>query len=392
MSAFDTFQLGLAVLSQLPADDNVVLSPMSLATVMALLFCGARNATRSELASVLHLSDGAVDRLAAAVGKVLASGSGDLARLRCSTAIYAAADYPVDPSYAKDVASRLFSSSVTNMDFTGHPEAARQQINEWVAKETADLIRDLLPPGSVSSLTVAVVANALHFKGLWLEPFDARRTRVGKFRVSKGLEVDAHMMHLSSRFPCGFSEEHQLQLLRLPYSGVDANLSMLLMLPMEGMPLDAALGRLAGGDGSGLASLVASMSPMKADVLLPRFSVSATVDVKKVLIAMGVDILFSDKADLTAMCPRGGVHVSSFVHRAVIEVNEEGTEAAAATAAVINKRSMPIIQRFFCDRPFAFAVWHEPTASAIFLGKVLDPTASVDAAGGQKPSAEREEL
>lgn len=366
--AFDPLKVGLTLLSQLPAGDNAIISPQSIATVLAMLYSGARGDTRRELESVLHMSANAVDDFVASLGQLANSTTSDGTRLRSSTTAYTANDLAVESEYRQSLV-RL-AASIAHLDFVKDPEAAREHINRLVAAETAGLIKNLLPSGAIASNTSLVLVNAMYFKGLWKEPFDAEQTRDADFQVGTGKTVAANMMSLSSDFRYAVDEKRRLQLLLLPYAAV-SQLSMLLLLPFEGVPLEEALGQV---NGSGLASAVAGMHSVKVDVVLPRFSVSSFVDVKSGLSALGLRSLFGSSSDLSGICSTRKLVVSSCLHRAVIDVSEEGTEAAAATAAMVATYCMVWPERFVCDRPFAFAIWHEATATALFFGCIRDPT------------------
>jgi serpin B len=250
-------------------------------------------------------------------------------------------------------------------------EAARKQINEWVEKETQQKIKDLIAPGVITALTRMVLANAIYFKSNWLYQFDKKKTADAPFTRDDGTKADVPLMSLTAKL--NYAETHvggrtgaAVQILELPYAGEE--LSMLVFLPEPGAGVDRLATRL---DAQTLSAPALKQADVK--VFLPRFKAESELSLKPVLMDMGMKLAFG-AADFTGMSPKGKeLYITHVLHKAFVVVNEEGTEAAAATAVVIGKRSAPRTQVFRADRPFVFAIRDNATNATLFLGRYTGP-------------------
>lgn len=268
-----------------------------------------------------------------------------------------------------------YNAELESVDFKGNAEEARVHINSWVEKQTQDKIKDLLSQDAVDSLTKLVLVNAIYFKGSWNTQFKEEMTADAQFRLNKNDTKPVKMMHQKSKFPFATIPEANCKILEMPYKGND--LSMLIFLPND-----------IEDDTTGLEKLEKEltyqnfvdwtrpdmMSPNEVDVKLPRFKMEEKYDLEKILTKMGMENAFdSSKSDFSGMSPANDLIVSKVVHKAFVDVNEEGTEAAAATGVDMEVRSITIPVEFVADHPFIFFIQHKPTKSILFVGRYCSP-------------------
>ncbi|PKL62844.1 MAG: proteinase IV [Methanomicrobiales archaeon HGW-Methanomicrobiales-2] len=356
------------------AGKNIFFSPYSISSALAITYEGARGTTADEIGSVLHLPENETLQRSGFAGLDAALNNGDENyTLRTANALWAEETYPFLPAYV-DAASRWYSANVTNLDFANDAEASRQTINRWVEERTEDKIRDLLPGGSIDSMTRLVITNAIYFKGTWVKQFDPAETTEEEFRVSPGEAVRVEMMHRTDEDAIyGYAETGSLQMLRMPYAhGNGTELSMLVLLPKE-ENLTAAEEALDPGT---LAEIQDSLTDRRVRVVFPKFTLEAEYSLPGTLAAMGMPTAFSDAADFSGMDGTQDLFISDVVHKAFVDVSEEGTEAAAATGVVINVASAPggdTTPVFRADHPFVFLIVEEDTGTILFAGRVVDP-------------------
>lgn len=268
-----------------------------------------------------------------------------------------------------------YNAELESVDFKGNAEEARVHINSWVEKQTQDKIKDLLSQDAVGSLTKLVLVNAIYFKGSWNTQFKEEKTADAQFRLNKNDTKPVKMMQQKSKFPFATIPEANCKILEMPYKGND--LSMLIFLPND-----------IEDDTTGLEKLEKEltyqnfvdwtlpdmMSPNEVDVKLPRFKMEEKYDLEKILTNMGMENAFDlYKRDFSGMSPANDLIVSKVVHKAFVDVNEEGTEAAAATGVDMEVRSITIPAEFVADHPFIFFIRHKPTKSILFVGRCCSP-------------------
>jgi len=356
------------------AGKNIFFSPYSISSALAITYEGARGTTADEIGSVLHLPQNETLRRAGFAGLDAVLNSGDENyTLRTANALWAEETYPFLPEYV-DTAARWYRANVTNLDFINDPEGSRATINRWVEEKTEDKIRDLLPAGSVDPMTRLVITNAIYFKGTWVKQFDPAETTEEEFRVAPGETVRVPMMHRTDEDAIyGYAETESLQVLRMPYAHADGTeLSMLVLLPREDN-LTAAEEAL---DAETLVDLRNSLTDQRVRVVFPKFTLETTYSLPQVLAAMGMPTAFSGGADFSGMDGTDMLFVSEVVHKAFVDVSEEGTEAAAATGVVMNLASAPMEDRtpvFRADHPFVFLIVEEDSGTVLFAGRVVNP-------------------
>jgi serpin B len=265
-----------------------------------------------------------------------------------------------------------FGAGVSTLDFANDHESARVTINDWVEEQTLGKIENLIRRGDLDRLVRIVLTNAVYFKGLWAEQFDPSGTREMAFHTRPGDaagDVVVPMMTRTAEYGYARLEEHRLALAELPYEGGGA--SMLVMLPDDG-DLEELESKLTPAN---LDAWAQALRKREIVLSIPRFSMTwGTEDLIPELRALGIVDLFSDRCDLSGMDGTTELYVSHVLHKAFVEVNEEGTEAAAATAVVGRlKAAMPV--SFVADRPFLFVIRDTGTGAILFAGRVVDPTA-----------------
>ncbi|MDR1035375.1 MAG: serpin family protein [Deltaproteobacteria bacterium] len=358
----------------LAADDgNVFISPLSAAEALAMTHLGSAGATRDELAGALGFpSEGAA--LASAWQSLRealksAGGSGE------EDAVFALADSLWPDSSVRleksflDALSQAFGPSLFPVDYRKDGEGARVAINDWTLDITRGRISELI--GSPLPVeTVLVLVNAVYFKGKWKDAFSPDDTAEGDFRASGG-SAKAMFMNRTARFR--YLEDDLGQVVELPYLG--DRLSMTVLLPGEGDGKLAALEAATAGES--LEARLAAMAPARVAVKLPRFQFAwGSRSLKAALEALGVKAAFTDSADFSGMAGTRNFKISDVFHKAFVDVNEEGTEAAAATAVTVTATAMPLPPvEFTADRPFLFLIRDNATGVVIFMGRFSGPSA-----------------
>lgn len=348
-------------------DGNLFFSPFSVSTAFAMAWAGARGRTAGEMADVLHFSapDGEIhdgfDALLTSLNAGAKLGGYELAT---ANRLWGQEDFGFEQAYL-DLTRESYKAGLEPMNFKGDPESCRQTINRWVEDQTKDRIKDLLPQGSIIPDTRLVLTNAIYFKGQWLSLFDKDKTGDAPFHVTADRDVTVPMMHQEAKWKTGGAGTAQI--LELPYEGRD--LSMLVLLPA---PNDDLANLEASIDADRLATWRDAMHETTLDVSLPRFSVTSEFSLGATMADLGMPTAFTEAADFSGISSQQGLMISDAVHKAFVKVNEEGTEAAAATGIVF--RTTSVTPSFRADRPFLFLILDNLTGSVLFMGRVTDPS------------------
>ena len=365
-------EFALDLYSQLRGEPgNLFFSPYSLSTALAMTFAGAGGETAGQMATVQHFPRYA-DQLHpafAALMRELQGGRTEGYALHLANALWGQKGHPFRADFLK-LTEQYYCAVLREVDFVEATEEARQTINAWVEQQTQGKIKDLLEPGILNDLTRLVLTNAIYFKGAWATPFEHALTRDVSFQVTPQQQVMVPMMHHTSRF--SYLETDDFQALELPYSGGRMALMVVLPRKVDGL---AEIERTLTVDN--LTRWIGNLRPRKVAVELPRFKVTGTFLLNDVLSRMGMPLPFDDtRADFSQMDEGPpGLYLFAVVHKAFVDVNEEGTEAAAATAAVMSLRGMttekPAV--FRADHPFVFLIRDLSTGSLLFLGRLVHP-------------------
>jgi serpin B len=350
---------------------NLFFSPESISTALAMAYAGARGGTASQMAKTLRFTL-PPEKLHPAMGALL----GDLNaahegyRLSVANALWAQQGY----TFLDDFLNLLktdYGAGLNQVNFKGATEAARLTINQWVEQKTQDKIKDLLQPGALRSDTRLVLTNAIYFKGDWETQFDKAQTKNEDFHLSPAQTTTAPLMHREGRF--SYFDGGTFQILEVPYKSKE--LSMIVFLPKDpgGLPgLEQSL-----TDSNLQQWLRQLVSVSKVVVTMPKFKMTQQFELGSTLSAMGMPQAFSSGADFSGMTGHRDFAISEVIHKAYIDVNEEGTEAAAATAMTMRALARPAPQApppvFRADHPFVFMIRDNRSASILFMGRMADP-------------------
>jgi serpin B len=352
-------------------DSNLFFSPYSISTALAMTYEGARGITAEEMQSVFHFPDDAELRRNAISQIADEINKGDKEyKLSTANALWAQKDFAFNQDYL-NVVENYYGGRATNLDFKADTEGSRLTINGWVEDQTNDKIKDLIPAGVLLPDTRLVLTNAIYFKGEWVKQFDKSATKERDFKITPNNKVPVPMMrHTGHESRFNYSETEDLQILELPYSGDD--ISMLIILPKDD------LGSIEGSlTIQQLSEWRENLTEQRVDIFVPRFTFETKTFMKKTLSEMGMPTAFSNRANFTGMedKPNKDLKIDKVIHQAFVDVNEEGTEAAAATAVsmIDTVSEPPPPTTFMADHPFIFMIQQKQTGNILFMGRVSDP-------------------
>ncbi|KFO61737.1 Serpin B10 [Corvus brachyrhynchos] len=355
-------------------DKNILFSPWSISSALATVYLGAKGNTADQMAKVkVGKSDNIHTGFKALSFEINQPTKNYL--LKSVSQLYGEKSLPFSVSLALQeyllLAKRYYSAEPQSVDFVGAADEIRRDINSSVEQQTEGKIQNLLPPGSVDSLTRLVLINALYFKGNWATKFEAEATRQRPFRINMHTTKPVPMMYLRDKFNLNYIESVQADVLELPY--VNNDLSMFILLPSDIAGLQKLERELTFENLSAWTN-PELMEKMNMEVYLPRFTLEEKYDLKSTLSRMGIQDAFTEgQADFTAMSKTGDLFLSQVFHKCYLEVNEEGTEAAAASSATLASRSLGATVIFVADHPFFFFIRHNKTKTILFLGRFSSP-------------------
>jgi serine protease inhibitor len=348
---------------------NIFVSPYSISTALAMTYAGSRNNTQKQMGTVLHLNLPG-DELNAGFSSLLGQTKATPAKhykLNVANALWGQKDYHFEASFTGGI-SKYYDGGFNAVDFVSDREKSRSKINKWVEDKTANKIRDLVKEDDINSLTRLILTNAIYFKGDWASKFKAESTTNEPFAVSPGKTVMVPMMTQTGEF--AFMRNDELEMIELPYAGDD--ISMIAIVPqgdIEQFGANLSLTKLQ--------ELRKQMHSQEVNLFLPRFKFETRYYLENTLGGMGMPDAFDErKADFSGMTGTTGLFIAHVIHQAMIDVNEEGSEAAAATAVIVGTKSMSFPATFRADKPFIFMIVHKPTDSILFVGRVSNPPAA----------------
>lgn len=353
-------------------DGNVFFSPFSILAALGMTSAGARGDTLKEMEAVLGLSS--QEKLHPTLGGMVREATGKGGKraydLAVANTLFGQAGHPFRIEFT-DLLSSNYDAGMQLVDFAKASGKARLDINSWVERQTRRRITNLLRPGTVDARTRLVLVNAIYFKGAWAEGFDEDRTRPGGFGVAAGKEVRANLMRLTGRF--GYAKTPEAQVLEMDYAG--KALSMVVVLPTK---RDGLADLAKGLTGAKLDTLIGGVRPSQVHVFFPRFKFTQMAALKPTLETLGMKLAFGGGADLSGIDGSRSLHIDNVYHKAFVEANEKGTEAAAATAVTIRPVAAeidePPVPTFRADHPFLFVIREKKTGVIYFMGRVSDPT------------------
>ena len=350
------------------ADDNVFFSPYSLSTAMAMLYAAAEGETKAQIQKTFYYpSMDILNPNSAALYNQFNKPNPDY-KLATVNDLWMEQGLTPTKSYV-DTVQRYYGGQVTNLDFESNPNPSRLIINKKIAQHTNQLIPELLPKGSIKPITVAVLTNAIYFKGDWKVPFEVQSTTEQPFYNHIGTSPNIKMMQLQEDF--GYSEDKQVQVVQLPYKGDD--LSMLVVLPKS--KDKAAMQQLVQDlSADTIKQWSKDLVTQEVNVHLPKFKLEASYQMKNLLTDMGMPRAFEKGAGFNLFDNSPPIKIDDVYHKAVVIVDEKGTEAAAATGIVANATAASAPPPVFkADHPFIFMIKDNKTDAILFLGQVNKP-------------------
>jgi len=352
-------------------EGNIFLSPYSISTALAMTFIGARGTSEKQMAQVLHFT---------LEQKRMHSAFSDLRiqlkncvkediELNIANALWLQTGHNFLSDFL-GLTREHYDAGFNHVDFAKDNEAARKKINIWVEQKTNDKIQNLIKPGMITSLTRLVLTNAIYFKGKWANQFEEELPQENPFYITPETTVDVPMMNQEDRFK--YFESDELQVLEVPYKGDD--LSMVILLPIK----KDGLTKLEDSVNTDrFQEWMNALAWRQVTVFFPKFTMTCEFQLRSALAAMGMPIVFTTKADFSGMTGEKDLFISRVVHKAFVDVSEEGTEAAAATGVIMELTSVveptpPTV--FRADHPFIFMIRDNHSGSILFIGRVVDPS------------------
>jgi serpin B len=366
-------------------EGDLFLSPYSISLALAMTYAGARGETAEEMAQTLHFTlpqeqlhpaFNALDLVVRGAGEEPESDAssemeGDPFVLHVANSLWGERTYEFQDPFL-DTLARDYGAGLRLVDFAQAPEEARQAINGWVEEQTEERIKDLIPEGAINTLTRLVLANAIYFKAAWSYPFNEGLTKDAPFQQLDGSQVDVPMMTWTQPERASYAAGDGYQIVALPYEGGSAE--MLLIVPDQGQfaAVEAAL------DADWLDGALDALQMEPLMLTMPRFETESEIGLADTLKALGMPAAFDpNRADFSGMDGTTELYISDVFHKAFVNVDEEGTEAAAATAVVVAVESaMPAesVVELTVDRPFIFLIREQESGAVLFLGRVVDPS------------------
>ena len=360
--------------------ENLFFSPFSITSSLAMAYLGAAGETAAQMERVLRLKKGAHEEISRVLAfyteeplEIPSCGCYRMIKtsrsyhLSVANAMWVQEGYQLLDEFVEDM-KKYYRTSLNYVDFVSARKEAVKKINEWVEERTLGKIKDLLKEDDVDHLTRLVLTNAICFRGEWLYPFDPEATRKEKFHISKHETVDVDMMSCSAEFR--YFENEFVQVLEMPYKGDD--IAMIVVLPREWVGLDTVEEEL---DLETIRKWLKGMSLAEVDVQFPKFKLESRFSLKETLVRMGMSDAFSDSADFSKMDGTKNLKIQNVIHKTFVEVEETGTEAAAATAVLIGIKMAPSIPfSFKANRPFLFFIYDRVNDLILFMGRLVRPS------------------
>jgi serpin B len=356
-------------------DGNLILSPFSMSLALAMTYAGARGDTEAQMAEVMNFNlpqaqlHSAFNSLDLALEKSGASldETQEPMQLKIANAVWAEQTHPFAQEFL-DIIAVNYGAGIHLADFINQFEAERKSINDWVSDRTEDRIQDLVPQGALNSDTRMVLVNAIYFKADWFSPFDVDSTYDAPFHLLDGSEVTVPTMHEGMFVP--YMQGDGFQAVELAYAGQTT--AMDIILPDEGNfeTFDSSFNRDV------YDQIIHGMQPTSLQLALPKFKFDKDFNLTDTLKGMGMTDAFEGSlADFSGMTGKKDLFISNVVHKAFVAVDEEGTEAAAATAVIMETAGAPMLDMVLqVDRPFIFIIRDTANGQILFIGRVTNPT------------------
>jgi len=352
---------------------NLFISPYSITSALAMTYAGARGATAEQMEQALHFDLAGPGLHPGFYGLMTQfNAAGKSCQLAVANALWAQQGIMFYPAFI-ETTREYYEAGFKEVNYAADPEHARQIINGWVEDKTNHKIIELLKSGTIDELTRLVLTNAIYFKGKWQQQFKPEQTSTAPFYVSADKTADVPLMYQTAEFM--YAENKQIQLIELPYSGDD--IVMDIVLPKSRNDFNALEADLNPGL---VDSWLALLRLQQAEVYLPRFKTEKSLSLASYLQRLGmIDAFDENNADFSGMSDLF-LYITHVIHKAFVEVNEEGTEAAAATAVVMNTKAAAFEETpiFRADHPFLFLIRHKGSGCILFMGRMVDPRQEVN--------------
>jgi serpin B len=348
-------------------EGNIVVSPFSISTALLMAYVGSNSITKEEFESVLGVDQTYLEEIKDKLQDLNSVDSG--VKLVTANSFFSDKDYKFLSSYEGEL-REYFNVEPLSLDFKNETESARLEINKWVEDRTDDLIKELIAEGTLSPLTRAVLVNAIYFNGKWLNKFKKSATVEQEFVTLDGSKIAAPF--LRSTFETSYFENDSFQALTLPYEG--DRFSMMILLPKD-QTKEGFLSLESTFDENLILKIINDSLSTEVQISIPKFKSEYQILLKEHLVNLGLNSAFNEKiADFSRMSKEKGIHISEVIHKAFIEVEEEGTKAAAATAVIMVGRSLAKIPEeskvFKADHPFLYLIRDSKTGLVLFMGRL----------------------
>jgi serpin B len=352
---------------------NIFYSPYSISTALAMTYAGANGDTATHMAKALDFTlpqaqlHPAFDDLAlqlASRGQGASGTNGKSFALNIANALWCEKTYNFLPDFLNTLGQN-YGAGVNLLDFVNSPEPSRVTINNWVSNETNNKINNLIPAGAITPQTRLVLTNAIYFDAAWQNPFSADKTQNGTFNLLDGSTVSVPMMNNEASY--GYTQGTGYQAVELPYSG--GQVAMDIIMPDAGNFTTFESGMTAGS----VSAIISNLQTKSINLTMPKFNFDSSFSLNSALSALGTPIAFSNQADFSGMTGNKDLTIADVVHKAYVAVDEQGTEAAAATGVVMSAMAVMNQNNVTIDQPFIFMIRDIQTGAILFVGRVLNP-------------------
>jgi serpin B len=356
-------------------DGNLFFSPYSISLALVMAYAGARGDTEKQMAEALHFTL-PQDRLHPAMNALdqeitsyaQANNNKDQGfRLNIANAIWGQDGFPFLPAYL-DLLAQNYGAGMHLADFVHAADASRKAINDWVEQQTQGKITDLFPQGSLDDTTRLVLANAIYFKAAWENSFDPANTKNETYYLLDGSQTSVPMVHSKGEATYEFAQGSNYQAVGLPYAS--SNVKMVILMPASGDFTDFE----AGLTDAKLEAILTGMTDEPLNLAMPKFKVETEFDLKSILASLGMQDAFDNNADFSGMDGKKDLFIADVLRKAFVNVDENGTEAAAATGIVMGITALQAqIQNITIDHPFLFFLFDPQTNVILFMGRMMNP-------------------
>jgi len=348
-------------------EENIFFSPFSISSAFLLCYEGSKGNTKKEIEDVFgfppdeNIRRPSFEKILKEINK-----KDKKYILNSANALWIQKDYKILKEY-KEIVKKYYLSEIENLDFINEGEKSRRIINSWVEEKTQGKIKDLIPEGAIDVLTRAIITNAIYFKGKWLKEFKIENTYEGDFYINENDKIKVFMMRMEGEM-FNYYEDEKVQVLEIPYTGDE--ISFFIFLP-KSFDINSINDYL---NYEKFKEIKDKMVKEEIDIHIPKFKIETKYFLNDVLYEMGIKDAFLDiKADFSGITGKKELYISKVLHKAFVEINEEGTEAAAATGIVMEITSVRLRKIFKADHPFVFIIHENKYGNILFFGRIINP-------------------